>query len=186
MRLISVNFGLPTEIIDLEGRKVLSAIIKEPVHGSVKVRKLNLDGDRQADLRVHGGENKAVYAYPSEHYKHWKRVFPEMTLPYGSLGENLTTEGMLEKYMHVGDQFTIGSAKFEITQPRFPCFKLAAKFGTNDMLKLFLDSELSGFYLKVLNEGEIRAGDTIKRVRLNQNSQTITSIVRSVKKDEQA
>jgi MOSC domain-containing protein YiiM len=182
--LISVNVGLPRKVaVEGSGKKaVLSAIVKEPVKSPVAVGKLNLDGDQQADPRVHGGVNKAVYAYPSEHYGYWRKIFPQMEFPWGTFGENLTTKGLLEKSLHVGDQFEIGSAAFEVTQPRFPCFKLAIRFGTDDMIKLFLDSERTGFYLKVLKVGKVKAGDSIKRTRTDHNSETITSIVARTKK----
>jgi MOSC domain-containing protein YiiM len=182
MRLISVNVGTPNEIGKSRGRPVLSGILKKPLGGSVIVRRLNLEGDRQADLTVHGGEDKAVYAYPSEHYGYWKEGYPEMDLPWGSFGENFTTEGLLEDEVHVGDRFVIGSAEFAATQPRFPCFKLGIKFGTNTMIKSFLDSERSGFYLRVLREGQVEAGDEIKVVKVNSHSETMTSIVRAVKR----
>jgi MOSC domain-containing protein YiiM len=164
------------------GRPVLSGIIKEPVQGPVIVRKLNLDGDRQADLSVHGGEDKAVYAYPSEHYGYWRERFPGRDMPWGTFGENFTTEGLLENEVHIGDRLVIGSAEFAVTQPRFPCYKLGIRFETNTMVKWFLESERSGFYLKVLGEGQVRAGDAIKHVRANRHSETITSIVRMVKR----
>jgi MOSC domain-containing protein YiiM len=183
-KLISVNVGTPRELGASPGKKVISAIVKLSVEGPVIVRRLNLEGDHQADLTVHGGENKAVYAYPSEHYKFWKKKFPLMDLPWGSFGENLTTQGLFERNVHVGDHFVIGSATFEVTKPRFPCFKLATKFGAQEMIKWFLDSERSGFYLRVAREGEIRAGEAIKRTLVNKSSQTITSMLRDVKKTE--
>jgi MOSC domain-containing protein YiiM len=178
-KILSVNVGMPRELVDTHGKKVLSAIVKKPVVGSVLVRKLGLEGDKQADLKVHGGVDKAVYAYASENYEYWKSRFPKMDMPWGTFGENLTTEGLLEKDVHVGDRLQIGSSVvLEVTKPRFPCSKLAMRFRTDKMIKLFLDSELSGFYLRVLAEGKIQAGDKIKRTLVNQNSDTITSIVR--------
>jgi MOSC domain-containing protein YiiM len=184
MKIISVNVGTPKEIARSGSKKILSAIAKTPIEGPVFVRKLNLEGDRQADLSVHGGVNKAVYGYPSEHYAYWEKKFPDRKLAWGYFGENLTTEGLLEKDVHVGDQFDIGSVRLEATQPRFPCYKLGIRFADDSMLKWFLDSEKSGFYFKVLKEGKVDTGDAIKRVRSCSNGETITSIVRAVKKEE--
>jgi MOSC domain-containing protein YiiM len=181
-RLLSVNVGRSRELGKSRGKVVSSAIFKEPVKGAVIVRRLNLEGDEQADLTVHGGEEKAVYAYPSEHYEHWKKGFPAMTMAWGTFGENFTTSGLLEETAHVGDRFGIGSAEFEVTQPRFPCFKLGMRFGTNAIIKSFLDSEKSGFYLRVIKEGRVQAGDVIDRIRIRKDSETITSIVREVKR----
>jgi MOSC domain-containing protein YiiM len=146
------------------------------------VLKLNLEGDEQADLKVHGGENKAVYAYPSEHYEFWKQRFSRMDFSWGQFAENLTTEGLLEETVHVGDQLFIGTTVFEVTRPRFPCYKLASRFGTLDMIDWFLNSERTGFYLKVLKEGMIEAGDFIKQITVKANSETITSMVRRERK----
>ena len=148
----------------------------------MKVGTLNLEGDRQGDLTVHGGVDKAVYAYASEHYRFWVEKYPNMELPWGTFGENLTTEGLLEDKVHVGDRFGVGSAEFAVTQPRFPCYKLGLRFGTQAILKTFLDSERSGYYLKVLREGKVKAGDLIRTVEVNENSPTITSMVQMVKR----
>ncbi|HET8910004.1 MAG TPA: MOSC domain-containing protein, partial [Ktedonobacteraceae bacterium] len=139
MRVISVNVGQPREVI-WKGRTVSTGIFKEPVEGRIKVGRLNLDGDRQADLTVHGGPEKAIYVYPAEHYSYWRQEFPEMELPWGMFGENLTLEGLLEKDAHVGDQFQLGSAKVMVVQPRLPCYKLGLKFKRDDILKRFLRS----------------------------------------------
>src|SRR5271169_5824222 len=182
MRLVSVNVSTPQEIGTSPGRQVLSAILKKPVEGPVAVRWGNLEGDRQADPAVHGGEMKAVYAYPSEHYDYWRKKFPAMDIPLGSLGENLTTEGLLEQDVHSGDVFAIGSAQLAATQPRFPCFKLGIRFGTATIIRTFLESERTGFYLQVLKEGRIQAGDEIKKVSSSLGGETITQMVRAVKK----
>ena len=184
MRLISVNVGRPKVLADYRGRTVLSAIAKEPVSGPVAVKKLNIEGDSQADLSVHGGEEKAVYVYPSEHYQYWKERFPERVLPWGSFGENLTTEGLMENEIRLEDRLVIGTAQFEVTQPRFPCFKLGLKFNTQKFVKAFLNSDRTGFYLKVLKEGRLRAGDVIVLEKTRNSSETITSIVRSVNESE--
>jgi MOSC domain-containing protein YiiM len=153
--------------------------MKKPVAGQVAVRKLNLDGDEQADLSVHGGVEKAVYAYPSEHYAYWRSMFPGMKMPWGTFGENFTTEGVLEDEVHVGDRLGVGTAAFEVTKPRFPCFKLGIRFGTQAMVKLFLESGRTGFYLKVLQEGSVRTGDSIGRTWSDPSSPTIASVVRA-------
>src|SRR5919109_1030211 len=152
-KILSVNVSLPKEI-DFDRQKVTTGIFKEPVEGRVMMRTLNLDGDRQADLSVHGGPEKAVYVYPSEHYEFWKRELPDMELPWGMFGENLTTTGLFETEVNIGDRFRVGAAEVMVTQPRMPCYKLGIRFGRVDIIKRFLISERSGFYLSVLKEGE--------------------------------
>ncbi len=145
MKLLSVSVGLPREI-EWKDKIVRTSIFKAPVSGPVRVAKLNVDGDQQSDLTVHGGIDKAVYVYPSEHYPFWREQFPDMELPWGVFGENFTTEGLLED-TRVGDRFRIGSAEFVVTQPRMPCFKLGIRFNRPDMVKRFLESGRTGFYL---------------------------------------
>jgi MOSC domain-containing protein YiiM len=161
MKLLSVNVGLP-RTIEWKGTSVTTGIFKKPVSGRVKLRRLNLDGDGQADLSVHGGENKAVYAYPSEHYDFWRGELPSFDLPWGVFGENFTTVGLLESTVSIGDRYRIGKATVMVTQPRMPCYKLGAKFGRDDMVGRFLRSNRSGFYLSVLEEGKVSAGDSIE------------------------
>jgi len=158
---ISINVGLPREVI-WRNLAVDTAIFKQPVEGPIKVRKLNLDGDRQADLTVHGGADKAVYAYPSEHYEYWRKQLPGAPLPWGSFGENLTTEGLGEDALFIGDQLRVGSAVLRVTQPRMPCYKLGLRFQRDDMVKRFLASRRSGFYFSVIDEGEVTAGSPIE------------------------
>jgi MOSC domain-containing protein YiiM len=177
MKIVSVNVGLPREVT-WKGRSVLTGIFKEPVAGAVRVRGVNLEGDRQADLTVHGGRDKAVYAYAAEHYDYWRNELPEMDLPYGMFGENLTTTGLFETDTCIGDRLRIGSVLFEVTQPRLPCYKLGLKFGRDDIIKKFLQSERSGIYFAVLEEGEIRAGDAIEVVSRDENQVTVTDIAR--------
>lgn len=179
---MSVNIGSVQLLGRIRGKPVRSGFVKKPVSGDVKVGRLNLAGDQQADLTVHGGVDKAVYSYPSEHYPYWVEKYPKMEITWGSFGENFTTEGLLEDEVHIGDRLLVGSAEFAVTQPRFPCYKLGLRFGTQAILKTFLDSEKSGYYLKVLREGKVKAGDTIRTVDVNENSPTITSMVRMVKK----
>jgi MOSC domain-containing protein YiiM len=175
MRLISVNIGTP-RIVTSNGDPVSTGIFKEPVAGRVMVRTLNLDGDRQADLSVHGGPSKAVYAYPSEHYDYWKRDLPEMKLPWGMFGENFTTAGLFESEVNIGDKFRVGSAIVMATEPRMPCYKLGIKFGRPDILKRFLASERTGFYFAVLQEGEVEAGDPIELTEKSKDSLKVTDI----------
>jgi MOSC domain-containing protein YiiM len=177
MKLISVNLGLPREVL-WKNRKVSTGIFKEPVEGTVKVRSMNLAGDGQADLTVHGGRDKAVYAYAAEHYDFWREELPEMNLPFGMFGENLTVEGLFESEVNIGDRLRIGTALFEVTQPRMPCYKLGVKFGRDDIIKKFLLSERSGIYFAVLEEGELKPGDSVEFVSRDQNHITVTDISR--------
>jgi MOSC domain-containing protein YiiM len=156
---------------------VLTAIFKAPVDGPVKVGRLNLDGDRQADLTVHGGFYKAVYGYPSEHYPYWREELPDTQMGWGMFGENLTTEGLIEKDVHIGDRFRIGSTLLEVTQPRMPCYKLALKFQRADMIKRFWKSGRSGFYFSVVEEGELQAGDSIALERPGDPAVSVTELL---------
>ena len=177
MKLISLNVALP-RLVEYNGEPVATGIFKEPVKGPVMLRTLNLDGDRQADLSVHGGVSKAVYAYPAEHYEFWKNELPEMKLPYGMFGENFTTEGMLENAVNVGDRFRVGDAELMVTEPRLPCYKLGIKFGRPDIIRKFLQSRRTGFYFAVLKEGEVKAGDAIELLRRDPNDMAISDITR--------
>ena len=177
MRLISLNVALP-RIVEYNGSPVATGIFKEPVQGPVMLRTLNLDGDRQADLSVHGGVSKAVYAYPSEHYEFWKKGLPNMKLPYGMFGENFTTEGLFEDTVNVGDRFRVGQAELMVTEPRLPCYKLGIKFGRPDIIKRFLQSRRTGFYFAVVKEGEVKAGDAIELLSRDANHIAISEITR--------
>jgi len=174
MKLISVNVGLPREIT---AEIVRTSIWKNPVQGRVHVSTLNLDGDQQSDLSVHGGVDKAVYLYPSEHYSYWRTQLPEVELPWGAFGENFTTEGILEDQIKIGDRIRVGSAEFMVTQPRMPCFKLGIRFNRRDMVKRFLASKRSGFYLAVIREGDVENGDAIEFTGKQETGVTITDIV---------
>src|SRR5881628_127400 len=176
MNLVSVNIGLPREV-SWHGRMVTTGIFKEPVKGRVALRKLNLDGDRQADLTVHGGEHKAVYCYPVAHYDYWKVELPGRELPMGSFGENFTADGFLEDSVHLGDRFSVGTAEVAVTQPRLPCYKLGVRFGSDDMVKRFLVSGRTGFYVAVIREGEVGAGDRIKVIAREANAVPVSEIV---------
>ena len=177
MKIISLNVGLP-QLVLRNDEPVSTGIFKEPVAGRVNLRTLNLDGDRQADLSVHGGPEKAVYVYPSEHYDFWKRELPEMDLPSGMFGENFTTTGLLETQINIGDTFRVGSAEVIVTQPRMPCYKLGIRFGRSDIIKRFLASERSGFYLGVLKEGEVGTGDEFDPVKRDANDIRVNDITR--------
>jgi MOSC domain-containing protein YiiM len=185
LRLLSLNVGLPRQV-RFQGELVTTGIFKKPVHGSVRLRKLNLEGDKQADLKVHGGVDKAVYAYAGEHYDYWRQELPDMSLPWGMFGENFTTEGMFEESVNIGDQFKVGTANLIATQPRMPCYKLGVKFGSMDMIKRFLASGLTGVYFKVMKEGELEQGDEIKLIKKDENSVTVKDIVRiyTIDKDD--
>jgi MOSC domain-containing protein YiiM len=161
MELLSLNIARPRLTL-YEGRSINTGIFKQPVAGRVMLRKLNLDGDRQADLSVHGGPYKAAYAYPAEHYDYWRRELPGAQLPWGAFGENFTTQGLSEDDLNIGDRFHIGPAIVMVRQPRMPCYKLAAKFQRDDMIERFLVSGRSGFYFSVEQEGEVSAGDSIE------------------------
>jgi MOSC domain-containing protein YiiM len=176
VKIVSINVGLPREV-EWRGKAVRTSIFKAPVSGRVRVTRLNAEGDQQSDLSVHGGADKAIYAYPSEHYAFWRNELPDTDLPWGAFGENLTTEGLLEDKVHIGDRFRAGSAEFTVTQPRMPCFKLGIRFNRPDMVKRFMHSRRSGFYLAVLREGEIAAGDSFDLVAGDSNRITVTNIV---------
>jgi len=177
MKLLSINVGLAKDVFH-EGRIIRSGIFKTPIEGPVRVHALNLEGDQQADLTVHGGPSKAVYVYPSEHYAYWRKELPELEFPYGSFGENLSTEGLLERDLNIGDHFCVGTVELAVTEPRLPCYKLGVKFNRDDMVKRFLKSRRTGFYCAVLREGTINAGDTIQLLSRDQHHVTVADITR--------
>ena len=178
MRVLSVNVGRPRDV-ESHGRTVQTSIWKSPKQGRVRVNRLNLDGDQQSDLSVHGGADKAVYVYPGEHYAFWRRELPDLDIPWGAFGENLTIEGLLESEVRIGDRLEIGSAQFEITQPRLPCYKLGIRFGRDDMIKRFLRAGRFGFYLAVRREGDVAAGDPIAFEAQNPEAPTIAEVAAS-------
>jgi MOSC domain-containing protein YiiM len=177
MKVISVNVGLPREVI-WKGMTVQTAIFKEPVDGPVAIRKLNLAGDKQADLTVHGGSEKAVYAYPAEHYDYWRQELPEVLFSWGKFGENLTTEGVLEDTLCIGDLLRIGSAVLMVTQPRMPCYKMDLRFDRDDMIKRFLVSERIGFYFSVIEPGEVSVGSKVELLDRDSSQITVVDILR--------
>ncbi len=183
MSVVSVNVGLPREVI-WKGETISTGIFKQPVQGRVVVRRLNLDGDRQADLTVHGGPDKAIYAYPAEYYHFWREEFPDMELPWAMFGENVTIEGLLDDTVHIGDRFRMGSAEVMVTQPRVPCYKLGIKFGRDDIIKRFLASGFTGFYFAVLEEGEVAAGDAITLIERDEHRVKVSDITRLYARDK--
>jgi len=176
VKVLSINVGLPRDV-EWRGKVVRTSIFKQPLSGRVRVTRLNVEGDRQSDLTVHGGADKAVYAYPSEHYAFWRDQLPAKELHWGAFGENLTTEGLLEGKVHIGDRFRAGSAEFVVTQPRMPCFKLGIRFNRPGIVKQFLRSGRTGFYLAVVQEGDIGAGDPLDLVAEDSNRVTVTEVV---------
>lgn len=177
MRVVSLNVGLPIEI-EWRGGPVLTGIFKSPVDSRVAMRTLNFDGDRQADLSVHGGPEKAVYAYPAEHYPFWRDLLNTEDLPPGSFGENLSLEGLTEETVHIGDRLRIGTAEVVVTQPRVPCYKLAAKFDRPEIVREFLECGLSGFYFAVVAEGDVGAGDAVEVVSRDPGAVSVSDLNR--------
>jgi MOSC domain-containing protein YiiM len=176
MKLISLNVGQP-RIVNTPRGQVLTSIFKEPVEGPRKVVQHNVEGDRQADLTVHGGPKKAVYAYAFEHYSYWSDALPDHELPCGVFGENLTVEGMLESEIHIGDAVEVGSARLRVTQPRMPCAKLSIRFNRPDMVRLFWKSARSGVYFAVEQAGVICAGDDVRIVERNALKVSVADVI---------
>lgn len=177
MQLVSLNVGLPREVT-WQGRTVTTGIFKHPVEGRVALDRLNLNGDRQADLSVHGGIHKAVYCYPLEHYEYWRRELPGRDLPMASFGENFTVTGLDEDSVHLGDRLAVGSAELVVTQPRLPCYKLGIRFESDQMVKKFQASGRSGFYVAVIREGDVGRGDAITVVSRDTNAVPVSEIGR--------
>jgi MOSC domain-containing protein YiiM len=176
-RVLSVSVGTPKQL-PVKNGTVLTSIFKSPVEGRVAVRRHNIAGDRQSDLTVHGGPYKAVYCYPAEHYSYWKEQLPGRELPYGMFGENLTTEGITEDGVSIGDRFLVGSVVLQVTQPRMPCFKLGIRFGLPTMVKRFWQSGRPGIYFSVVEEGDVAAGDPIERIAEGPEQITVADVVR--------
>ncbi len=177
MRIVSVNVGLPRDV-HWKGAKVRTGIFKAPLAGPVTIGNLNLAGDQQADLTVHGGAEKAVYAYPAEHYAYWRQQLPDTAFSWGMFGENLTTMGLEENSLFIGDRLRAGSAVLMVTQPRMPCYKLALRFGRDDMIKRFLASGRPGFYFSVIERGEVAAGSDIEVLSRDPSRVSVADIVR--------
>lgn len=174
---MSVNVGVP-QMVRYQGKEISTGIFKSPISGPVMLRKTNLDGDQQADLKVHGGIDKAVYAYPFQHYPGWKRDFPQYDFPVAVFGENLTIDGIDEREVHIGDQFRVGTCELQVTQPRFPCFKLGIRFGDPKMVKQFLQRKQPGVYFSVRKEGLVQAGDSFTLQKKSDAQLTVVDIVR--------
>ena len=177
MKLVSVNVSLPRDLAKGD-KTVRTGIFKEPVAGRVLLRTLNLDGDGQADLKAHGGVHKAVYVYSLDHYDHWRRELGlDDSFPDGQFGENFTVERLTDETVHVGDVFRVGGALVEVTQPRVPCFKLGLKMGLEGFEKKFLTSRRLGYYLRVLEEGEVGAGDLFELARADPVGMTVREMI---------
>ncbi len=175
-QILSVNIGKARSVA-ANGRSVRTGIFKAPVEGPVAIKRTKVEGDEVADLRVHGGPYKAVYLYPSEHYDFWRKELSSDELPFGAFGENLTTEGLTEQVVHIGDEFQAGSAILKVTQPRMPCFKLALRFERADMVKRFWQSGRSGIYFSVVQEGEVQRGGTIEQIRSDPEQVSVAEVV---------
>lgn len=184
-RVLSVNVGLPKRV-EVQNTTVLTSIFKSPVEGRVVVRRHNIAGDQQSDLTVHGGPYKAVYSYPAEHYPFWKKQLPDINLSCGMFGENLTTEGLIEDAVYIGDQFRVGSSVLQVAQPRMPCFKLGIRFARADMVKRFWLSGRSGIYFSVTTEGDVAAGDSIEKVADGPEAVSVADVVRLFRGDEKS
>jgi len=177
MKLISLNVSLPREV-PWRGERILTSIFKSPVTGPRKLSRLNVNGDAQADLSVHGGIHKAVYGYPVEHYDYWRAELPATDLTWGMFGENFTTEGLLEDQVYIGERFQIGTAEIQVTEPRLPCYKLGIRFGRTDMVKRFLESRRTGFYFAVVKPGVVEAGQVFEQIHRSAHGITVADLVR--------
>lgn len=174
MELISINVGMPREV-EWNGETVRTAIFKEPVGGPVRVHRLGVEGDGQANRESHGGVDKAVYAYPAEHYRPWEEDLQIADLPWGGLGENLTLRGedLLEGAVRIGDRLRLGGVELVVTQPRTPCYKLGIRLGTQDVIGRMVETGRCGFYCSVAREGVIEAGDRVEVVDRDPDSPTV-------------
>lgn len=175
MHVVSINVGRPREVL-WRGIPVQTSIFKDPVDGPVMIRRLNLDGDQQSDLTVHGGRDKAVYGYAAEHYEYWRQQLPTISFVHGHFGENLTTYGLSEDTLCIGDQLQVGAAVLTVTQPRLPCYKLTIRFDREDMIKRFLISRHSGFYFSVAQEGEVHPRACIEFLHRDPNRLTVAEL----------
>lgn len=177
MKLVSLNVGLPREVL-WKGERILTGIFKSPVNGPRRLSRLNVEGDAQADLSVHGGIHKAVYGYPAQHYDYWRAELPNAGLVWGTFGENFTTEGLLEDQVYIGERFQIGTAEVQVTEPRLPCYKLGIRFGRVDIVKRFLASRRTGFYFAVVRAGVVEAGQVFEQVHRPSHGITIADLTR--------
>jgi MOSC domain-containing protein YiiM len=177
MDIVAVNVAIP-RLVEFDGRLISTGIYKTPVRGPRRVGRTNIEGDGQADLTVHGGPDKAVYAFPLEHYAFYQEALGRDPFEYGQFGENLTTRGLLEAGVRIGDRYRMGEVLFEVSQPRAPCFKFAIKMGSSEVIRIFLESGRSGFYLRVLEEGLIAAGDGIELAATDAAAPSVAEIHR--------
>ena len=177
MKVVSINIGKPKEM-NWKGKRTISGIYKSPTEKKVFVSSTNIEGDGQGNLKIHGGIDKAIYVYPFEHYEYWKTIFPDIDFSKGMFGENLTTSGLDESETNIGDKFNIGEIIVEVSEPRFPCVTLAGRMRTADIVKPFLHSYKSGFYLRVLKEGLIQVGDTIGIHEKSEDKFTVSDFVK--------
>jgi len=177
MKVLSVNVGERTTI-EYKGKLVETGFFKYPVSRLVLARHDGLDGDVQVDRRVHGGPHKAIHAFPSEHYGFYRDLFGSADWTYGHFGENLTTEGLLESDVRIGDRFRIGEALVEVSQPRSPCFRFGARLGSRDAIRTCVDSARTGLYFRVIEEGALKAGDTIDAVGSDKGAMTVEEVHR--------
>ncbi len=178
MKVLAIFVGTPQPTL-YRGKEIMTGIYKSRVNGPVGVNALNIVGDKQADLTVHGGTFKAVYAYPALHYSFWKKKRPDLSFEPGKFGENLSVEGPLEKYTYIGDRFTIGNAELEVTQPRMPCFKLGIKMGDPKFIRNFLEANITGYYFKVIKEGSFQEGDSLIKIKESPYKLSIEEVARA-------
>jgi MOSC domain-containing protein YiiM len=177
MKILSINIARPSAV-EINGRSVMTGINKQPVSGAIWLRTLGFEGDGQADLTVHGGEEQAAYSYPWEHYAHWQGKLGRLApLPFGTFGENLTITGLMETEVCIGDVYRFGGARVQVTAPRLPCFKFGHKIGSPEILKDFLLSGFSGFYQRVLEEGKVVVGDDIVLVDRDPAAITVRAVL---------
>jgi MOSC domain-containing protein YiiM len=182
-RLVSVNVGRPKQISVRRGRPVMSAIGKHPVEGRVRVEGVNVAGDEQGDRRVHGGPDKAVYTYAHEDALWWARELGR-EIPPGMFGENLTTEGVDVTGAVIGERWRVGSVVLEVAQPRIPCFKLGLRFDDLKMVKAFGQASRPGAYMRIVQEGELGAGDAIEVLSRPDHGVTLEIVSRAVLLDD--
>ena len=172
--LLSVNVGLPKNVA-WRGKTVYTGIWKHPVPGPVMVRRLNIDGDGQGDLNGHGGEQRAVLVYQIQSYEYWQRYFGREDFSYGTFGENLTVDGLPDDEVCIGDRYRIGEAEFEVTQPRVTCHRVGLRLGEPELLALLVSHRRPRFYMRVITDGHIQAGDPIVKTRTGPGALTVAS-----------
>lgn len=163
MKIISINIGESKTVL-WHDKKVKTGIFKYPVDGAISLGKEDVNDDHVVDRKYHGGKDKACYLYSADHYKYWKNLYPELELPWGMFGENLTVQDLHEADINVGDIFKIGTTTVQATQPRQPCFKLEFRFHDQEIIKKFVDSGFPGVYVRVLKQGDIRSGDAMELI----------------------